>query len=103
MITTSHSDDNLSSQGRDRCDFVPRSQSLNAVPNYTSEFSEDELSPVIERGSARIREASKKKTTTKATTTSKSKASSSKATSIKGRRRIKEENDVIDVDFDMYT
>lgn len=100
MITSSFSDNNLSSHGRDRCDFVPRSQSLNAVPNYVEEYSEDDASPVVEKGSARSREAPKRKTATKATTTaSKSKAATSK--SVKGRRKIKEENDVIDLD--MYT
>ncbi|KAL5289109.1 REEP2 family protein [Megaselia abdita] len=102
MITSSYSDNNLSSQGRDRCDFVPRSQSLNAVPNFTDEFSEEDVPTVVEKGAARSREAPKRKTTTKATnTTSKSKATTSKSTAIKGRRRIKEENDVIDLD--MYT
>lgn len=98
MITSSHSDNNLSSQGRDRCDFVPRSQSLNAVPNYVDEYSDDYTSTVLEKGAARSREAPKRKTASK--TASKSKAAaSSKSTTIKGRRRIKEENEIIDVDM----
>lgn len=100
MITSSYSDNNLSSHGRDRCDFVPRSQSLNAVPNYAEEFSEDDALPVVEKGAARSREAPKRKTATKSTTTtSKAKAAASKSTAIKGRRRVKEE--IIDVD--LYT
>lgn len=100
MITSSYSDNHLSSHGRDRCDFVPRSQSLNTVPNYVDEYSEDDALPEVQKGAARSREVPKRKAATKATT-SKTKVATSKSTAIKGRRRIKEENDVIDVD--MYT
>lgn len=101
MVTSSYSDNHLSSHGRDRCDFVPRSQSLNTVPNYVNEYSEDDAPSEAHNGAARSREAPKRKTATKKATASKSKADTSKSTAIKGRRRIKQENDVIDVD--MYT
>lgn len=78
-------------------DFVPRSHSLNSVPIYVDDFLDNDDLMIGDKGAARSRELGKRKTAMKGTV-SKSKVASTRSTTVKGRRKIKEENDIIDVD-----